>query len=234
MRSGFRIANVWCGIGLAVCLAAFPASGSAILWYNGSIEGVWTVVAHGRDLSQDFALYDNFSVPSVGWLVSEIFADNDVWDEGALSTHFLGADYEIRRGLAPGNGGTLVAFGYAVPASWSRMIGPGNGYRLSVTGLSIALGPGEYWLMLRPVFSTNFDSRRWPVYLHLTRGTNGVNAVLDDKWFVYSGSAGVNFRQERFHDTSMGLRGEPLPEPATLGLVACGLALAWARRRVRS
>lgn len=206
--------------------ASVSALGGPVLWYNGDWNSVDGVANERNTLSPDAAIYDNFIVPAPGWRITAVFSNNV-----SNLPSIAGADWEIRSGISPGNGGTLIASGTGVPASWTptgRSQFGFNEYQVFVGGLNLTLAPGEYWLMVRPVGTGS--NRSW---VTTTSGANGVNALIDGDAFFNSSYFGMNFVKDvgGNYDFSMGLEGVVVPEPATLGLAAAGLLLLLARRR---
>ena len=132
-----------------------PTPPTDALWYNGDYDGDAT--GNGLANEQDtfapgFAhVFDDFIVAdSGGWDITSVFSDNQV------STNIVSATWEIRQGMSAGNGGTLVASG----STETPVITPtgrfGFGlpeFKVEVTGLSVHLDPGTYWLNVTPVDS---------------------------------------------------------------------------------
>jgi hypothetical protein len=212
----------------AVSLAAsLSALAGPVLWYNGDWDFVDGIANQRNTAVSDAAIYDNFVVPAPGWLITAVFSNNP-----SDLTSIAGADWEIRSGISPGNGGTLIASGTGVAASWTPTGRSGFGYteyQVYVGGLNLSLPPGQYWLMVRPVGSGSGRS-----FVSVTSGPGGVSALLDGDAFFNSGHFGENFTQDfgGDFDYSMGVEGVVVPEPATLGLAAAGLLLVVARRRL--
>lgn len=212
----------------AVSLAAsLSALAGPVLWYNGDWDFRNGIANERNTLVSDAAIYDNFVVPAPGWRITAVFSNNP----STLSS-ITGADWEIRSGISPGNGGTLIASGTGVPASWTPTGRNASGlteYQVYyVGGLNLTLPPGEYWLMVRPVGSGSGRS-----FVSTTSGANGVNALLDGDAFLNSFFFEMSFKKDAIsdYDHSMGVEGVLVPEPATLGLAAAGLLVVLARRR---
>ena len=222
----------------ALVLAATPAR--AQLWYNGDWNGSQGVLPSERDLwVSDSRIFDDFVVSGGGWNVTSLFGDflSDLNPTQAY--------WEIRSGVSTGNGGTLLFSGTS-NITWS-LLGPGlwgdNEYRALISGLSLNLSAGTYWMAIAPT-----QSAYGRAYLTTTSGSGGVHALQDGKAYWDSQSFSKNFEAISGKDFSYGVGGSALqntfleqsvivnPEPGTLVLVGSGLALvgAGALRRRRS
>jgi hypothetical protein len=140
-------------------------------WYNGdwrpAIPGGsnWYVSA-----SNFSSVYDDFVVPASGWTVTGVFAHASM-AEIPITTAY----WEIRQGVSPGNPGTLVTSGLS-PARLTQTDTVGDGkfvYLLEVTGLSVPLPAGTYWLNVSPVLPENYPvTPVRQVYICATLGMN--------------------------------------------------------------
>jgi len=230
----------------AMMLAVGIGSANAVtLWYSGDADGVSGLPSEGNSSSIVQAMvYDEFTVPVGGWTIEEVWANQAVTlgDENPPSAY-----WEIRSGLSDGNGGTLVASG-TDPCSFTATGGspiPGfPEYLVDVSGLSLALAPGTYWLGVAPV-----DDGSGVFYDETTSGLNAIgpadngNSFFDSYYFGY---AFVAADDPTFPlgsgawDFSMGVAGEPpsvtvIPEPTTILLLAagiCGMGLRRYRGRI--
>lgn len=226
---------------VAAFATALPSSAEAQLWYNGDLNGVNALSSERNTVVSQSMVYDNFVVTGAGWTINSVFGNflaNFAWST---------ADYEIRTGVSVGNGGTVVSSGSGLAAS---QVATGNTafglteYTATISGLSLFLNPGTYWLGISPVGTGNNGSDR--AFLATTSGTNGSNANIDGLAFFNSTFFGANFGltsdQGVAGDLSLGVDGagsgqstggeEVVPEPATMTLLATGLAgMAAARRR---
>jgi hypothetical protein len=176
-----------------------------VLWYNGDFNGV-----NGLANEQGSSIYDNFIVPSPGWHVTSVFSDN------LENTPATGATWEIRSGVSEGNGGTLVASGMTTMPVVTPTGRSGFGFTefmIEVTGLSVDLAPGTYWLNVTPIGNCgrSFDSD--------TSGTNcvGLPCGNDDNAFINSTTFGYNF-----HNTSSGDIGQPDFSMGVVGTIGGG------------
>src|SRR5437868_2179193 len=129
---------------------AQPPPGS--LWYNGDFNYVNGLANERNTVVSQAAVYDDFNVTSpLGWHVTAVFSDN------LMNTTVTGADWEIRTGVAEGNGGTLVASGIT-NAPIVTLTGRGGElleYMVEVTGLNVFLpmlpAGQHYWLNVTPI-----------------------------------------------------------------------------------
>ena len=171
---------------------------SGPLWYNGDFNGVNGLANEMNTLVGQSSIYDNFIVPGPGWHITSIFSDN------LLNTNVTGATWEIRSGVTEGNGGTVVASGTTTTPVVTPTGRSGFGFTefmVEITGLSVDLAPGTYWLNVTPVgdgSGRSFDSD--------TSGTNcvGLPCGNDDNAFINSSDFGFVF-----HNTSSGDVGQP-------------------------
>jgi hypothetical protein len=131
-------------------------------WYNGEGRPGGGVQPNWFYSKQQFSrVYDDFVVPAGGWVVLGVFSDNVI--ESATITR---ASWEVRRNMAPGEGGKKVASGIHA-ATQTRLPGTDR-YRIQVDGLRVRLSPGRYWLSVAPVGRGG----RW--YIQSTDGRNAV------------------------------------------------------------
>lgn len=136
-----------CGVGR-------PPIGNC-LFYSGDfnrIEGLHNIL-NGYDPRLDInaIVYDNIIVPPGGWTVNSLFT-NDAVSGG---DYFTEAYWEIRSGVRPGQGGTLVASGTASGPDVSFKNGQdqwwGFGETIEADGLAVFLKPGQYWISVTPI-----------------------------------------------------------------------------------
>lgn len=108
------------------------------------------------------AVWVPFTVPAgQAWEVSGLFTNNQstygVLDQGTEPTSV--AYWSINEGLFAGNGGTVLASGTS-PATITptgRSAFDLNEYTVQVTGLSLTLNPGTYWMAVVPVCTNLSD-----------------------------------------------------------------------------
>ena len=188
-----------------------PTCSPGPLWYNGDFNGVNGLSNEQNTIVSQSSIYDNFIVPSPGWHVTGVFSDN------LENITVTGATWEIRSGVSEGNGGTLIASGMtATPVVTPTGRGTFNfpEFMIEVTGLSVDLAPGIYWLNVTPIGNgggRSFDSD--------TSGTNcvGLPCGNDDNAFINSTTFGFVF-----HNTSSGDIGQPDFSMGVNGTTGCG------------
>jgi hypothetical protein len=104
-----------------------------------------------------------FTVPAgQTWNVTGLFTNNQasygVLDQGAEPTSV--AYWSINEEVFAGSAGTVVAGGYASPATSTptgRSAFGLNEYTVQVTGLSVTLTSGSYWMIVVPICSNAAD-----------------------------------------------------------------------------
>lgn len=203
---------------LNTSLRAQPPPSS--LWYNGDFNGVG-YHANGLNTSDPPSqVYGEFDVFGGGppASITTVFSDD------LLSTVITGAEFEIRVG---GPFGTLIASGSTqtpVVTPTGRSGFGLNEFTVEVTGLEIALGPGNYWINVEPIGNGTGRSLNTTTSGANCVGTpcgNGMSFLLPEDTFTTT-----NF--------SMGVIGTQQPEPATWALLGEGLsalliAVRWRR-----
>lgn len=228
---------------VAVVGMSLPTSAQAQLWYNGDFNGVNALSSERNTTVSQSMVYDNFVVTGAGWTINSVFGNflaNFAWST---------ADYEIRTGVSVGNGGTVISSGTGLAATQVATGNSGFGlteYTATISGLSIFLNPGTYWFGMSVVGTGNSVTDR--AFVATTSGTAGSNVTIDGISFFNSTFFGSNFEgtlaQMQYvpSDFSYGVDGagsgqstggdDVVPEPATMTLLATGLAgMAAARRR---
>jgi len=188
---------------------ATPTCSPGLLWYNGDFDGVDGLTNEENTFATGFShIYDDFTVTdSGGWDITSVFSDN------LMSTTASSVTWEIRSGVSANNPGTLVASGSTVTPVITPTGRSGFGFTefmVEVTGLSVHLDPGTYWLNVTPV--DNLDGGR--SFDSTTSGTNCVGTPCgnNDTAFLDSSLFGAFFEPvatfgSQFHDFSMGVNG---------------------------
>ncbi len=181
------------------------------IWYNGDFNGV-----NGLGNEQNTALggdqyartYDDFIVSGPkGWDVTAVYSNN------LLNTNVVGATWEIRQGIFPGSGGTLIASGMTVTPSVIATGRSGFGfteYTVEVGGLTLHLpaDTNHYWLNVTPIgdlTGRSFESTTSGVNALGQPPGNNQNAFFDSNFFdaVFQSTAD----QGQPYDYSMGVKG---------------------------
>ena len=208
---------------------ATPTPPPNALWYNGDFDNVDGLTNEENTFATGFShIYDDFNVTdSPGWDVTSVFSDN------LASTNITSATWEIRQGVSAGNGGTLIASGMTVTPVVTPTGRSGFGFTefmVEVTGLSVHLAPGTYWLNVTPV--DNLDGGR--SFDSTTSGANcvGMPCGNDSMAFLDSTLFGAVFEPTGdfctgCDDFSMGVNGSvsggtptPTPTPGQIVLTA--------------
>lgn len=110
-------------------------------WYNGhGIPGRSITISSWPDGKSDASIYEDFDVPTGGWVVNSIYFRYDTGGSPVLA-HVGSFRWEIRAGVTSGSGGTLIASGESVPT-----ISGGSTGTCRVSGLSVVLPQGKYWV----------------------------------------------------------------------------------------
>jgi hypothetical protein len=215
-----------------------PAQAGA-LWYNGDFDqndGLPSEHNGGGILGIDSYVYDNFTIASGTYNATDVFG-YFLSDTSSI----LGAQFEIRQGVGPADGGTLTASGSTGSASWSATAITLNDltlYQLVMNVSGVVLSPGTYWLGLRPILDPNQNQN---AFAASTSGTNGTgylagNAFVDSAFFGYdfmlttdAGPADYSLGVDATLQGGVG----GTPEPSTMLLGMGGLAgfLLLRRRR---
>ncbi|MBS1834762.1 MAG: hypothetical protein JST65_18735 [Acidobacteria bacterium] len=175
-------------------LAAFtvPTFADVVGFYGGDID-----VTNPNGLSNETtatvggsptggSVYQAFVVPTGGWTVTGLFSNN------LLDFTPTSAYWEIRSGVSAGNGGTLLHSGTATAPGFAATGRSAFGYTestVSVSGLSLTLAPGTYWLTVTPQ-DAGAQARS---FMSSTAGLNSIGPVLQNVAYFTSSHFGANF-----------------------------------------
>ena len=220
--------------GAVFCFGAAQAGGP--LWYNGDFDQ-----RNGGNVGGfagfDSRIYDDFNVDGAGWDISTVFIHViSSIPQSDIQTF----SWEIRSGVGPGTGGTLLFSGVDAPATVTTTGNNGFGrpeYDVRVSGLTgVILAPGTYWLggKVGGAGSSN------DMFVSTTSGANSIGSPGGNNGnsFWDSTSFGISWQdtqQSLFGagtwDLSMGVEGTAVPEPGTFVAIGLGLAALVAARR---
>jgi hypothetical protein len=181
-----------CGLALLLAVTAQDATG-AIGFYNGDWQSGIPSAPNWYNGPEEFArVYDQFQVPAGGWNVTGVFSNNLIGDFPGVAQ----VSWEIRRDMAPGHGGKLVAGGTSVattsadpavtsktyPATVAR-----QHFRIAAHYLHVALAPGTYWVSVAPV-------GRGQAFANATLGLNALGLDTNGtKMALVDSSTGPHF-----------------------------------------
>lgn len=211
----------------SVLAGIVPVHADPILWYNGddiSVGGTLSGGGAADEITSNigyYRAYDDFSISGPMWHVTSIWCNNAMSIPGITQ-----ASWEIRSGMAPGNGGTIIASGSAAATltPTGRFINLVPEYTVSLSGLNLFLTPGTYWLNVSPLVGSDpLTGGSLGSYTSFTTGANAIgtppgnnaNGLLD-----WTGSSNP-FLAIGF-DLSMGVAGTVVPEPSMAWLVLMG------------
>jgi hypothetical protein len=227
-------------IGVVIALSPARAVAATSLWYNGNydLNDAYTdqnnvPINFGGSYVLDKSLvYDDFIVPvGQSWTLSSLFVDDQL-DYYALPTT---ATWEIRSGMSAGQGGTLLFSGDTAATNTLLTAANGNSYidpeyKISAAVTGVTIGPGVYWMAVAPDSAGYYGDQS---YIETTSGTGAIGSPAgnDGNSFLnnnLSGPGHLSFAPSSL-DFSAGVNGTAtlVPEPASLPMLAAGLALAF-------
>ena len=126
----------------------------SLLWYGGDAAQVGSFFNNTR-VSADFgfSVLDDFVVSNVaGWHITGLFSNN-VATYPIETYPFTQAVWSIRTGVGPGEPGDILFAGVSpvIVTPTGRTFGGNVEYSVVVSGLSIDLGPGVYFMSVSPI-----------------------------------------------------------------------------------
>jgi hypothetical protein len=217
-----------------VVLMSLASAAGDLVWFNGSFDNEDGLASERSTLVSDARTYDNFSLPSgynqVTGLLGQFY----------LSSGLVNAPvyWEIRQGAAPGTGGTLIASGTQVGATYTA-IGSGFGdiiyeIRMKLNNPVTLASNTVYWMTMAPV--GNGSGR---AFVCTTNGAGAIGSpiggddgLFDSAYFGYSWYAAANIVGTGQANFAYGV--QAIPEPASMLALGAGLAgLLGLRRRAR-
>lgn len=223
-----------------VILAIYAATGlqaamADVLFYGGDLDGI-NAMPSERDWYADARAYDDFLISQQSSVTGVFGTFYDWHDELPTSAYF-----ELRSGMEPGSGGTLIASGdISVEATFLGFVHDTGVWRFSGKISSVELAPGNYWVALALISNLNGRS-----FLSTTSGDNGVGEPLGNGNTFFDGVlhfarlTDYNFidTQELFGegtwDFSIGIEGHAVPEPSTIIFLSLLGLLCKQSRKVR-
>lgn len=203
---------------------------AATLWYNGDPDG------QGATANQRFWLgtrtlnrvvLEDFTVPTTdgAWQIDTIWSNNLIdpqstftqvsWDILTVRPpQQVGAPFTYDRFIAGGrNPATITPTNFQVSGQ--------SVFRVSASGLNVHLEPGTYWLIVAPFYEYEDSYPRPPIRSHpaslatTTSGSSAIGTPPGNNGNSFTGGYEPVFFPNDY-DYSMGIEGEPVPEPASI------------------
>ncbi len=241
-----------CCVSSLMVLALVAAPSEAQLWYNGDPDGRDGLANISGGQFTKAEVFDNFNVPAGSqWTVTSLFSVDSMnykYSANAAEIH-----WEIRSGVSSGNSGTLVASGDTTTGTQVAETNSGgnfDNYKLTVSGLSLTLAAGQYYLDVTPTLTSGDTGGNPGAYQSFLQTTSGLNAIgtppgNDGNSYTVNTGFGQNFTTTTDSsnlgpgtwDFSMGVNGVStligVPEPGSLVLLATAGSLAVVFRQSR-
>ena len=222
-------------LGLLASTLSGSAYGASLLWYGGDagppgLNNTMVNATFGDSILDDFIVSD-----AAGWHVTSLFSNN-VADYPIDSVPFTQAVWSIRTGVSSGVPGDILFAGISpvTVMPTGRTFAGDVEYTVTVSGLSLDLIPGVYFMNVSPVAQSQI------YYLGDSDGTNaipggGPSGFLQEEVFILNGVLQHTIREFSAARASMGVIGVgvvAVPEPSTSVLIGLGvLALVGFTRR---
>jgi len=204
------------------------AQGSTVLWYGGDYGGGPTT--NNTMLTQQYgsSVLADFVVDSTsGWHVTGLFSNN-FKDYAPASPPTLSALWSIRASTATGDPGQVLSGGMTDAAVTPT--GRANEYQVSISGLSLDLKPGVYFMQVSPISPTpGLQDFYVGQGIANAVGTAGPSPSVARDSALYNGTAANRDWRVSLYPPSMGVVGEAaVPEPGSIivfGLVIVSLGV---------
>ncbi len=192
---------------------------------------------------QAFA-FDNFVWTNAGGGMVDTIGGYFASFGGTPITGVTVAGWEIRSGMSPGNGGTLVASGVGAPVTAATPFNIGQvgnpflspALRVELDVADFALAPGNYWVAL----SIGDAGTNGTGFVVETTGTNSVGLGIDDGQALYFQGDNINPPSWNYVDVTTTFGGPmdlayfitEVPAPGAAALLGLsGLVTVGSRRR---
>jgi hypothetical protein len=172
---------------------------SSPVFYGGDFNGINGLANEFNTAVTDSRVYDDVRLRGLNSTISEIYSRNLIIAIGGFSSNT--ANWEIRKGVSLGNGGTVVASGTAAPATYTATGFSGFGlleYEVKVVIPTITLGGGPIHINVSPIGNgPNCGCRS---FQSTTSGANGfgnpignINTFWDSPFYgkVFADPAGA-------------------------------------------
>ena len=200
------------------------------LWSNGTVSqtiagGNLCDGACGSQTGQVFTIFDNFTVTGPGWNVTG-FDFSDFFVNNTQTSQYSTTQWSIWSG-DPLHNGTLVTSGTAMAMLGTPNCNVGTPgaclVLMTVSGISVTLGAGTYWLG-----TGNVETGGATTYRALASGnglpnfeqSNGHTTGVKGSNWIIGGTDATYFSA----DTAFDIIGTATPEPATLSLMGFAIA----------
>jgi len=185
MASKTFLTALVCGLALLFAVTAQDTAG-VIGWYHGDWQSGIPSAPNWYNGPNEFArVYDQFQVPAGGWTVTGVFVNSMIGGFPGVAQ----VSWEIRRGMAPGQGGELVAGGMSVATTSADPAVTSNKYpanvarqhfRIAANYLHVSLAPGSYWVSVAPAGKGQAFANPTLGLNAIGLDTNGIKMALVD------------------------------------------------------